>query len=74
MPLGITTSLRLGLDVASKQTANVLGMLPGSDPDLADEVVVFTAHHDHLGVGEPDDTGDRIYNGARDNAWAPPPC
>ena len=49
-------------------TANVLGLLPGSDPKLKDEVVVYTAHHDHLGVGQPDKTGDRIYNGAQDNA------
>lgn len=49
-------------------TANVLGILPGSDPKLRDEVVLFSAHHDHLGIGEPDATGDRIYNGAIDNA------
>jgi Zn-dependent M28 family amino/carboxypeptidase len=42
--------------------------LPGSDPELADEVVIYTAHHDHLGIGVADDTGDTIYNGARDNA------
>jgi Zn-dependent M28 family amino/carboxypeptidase len=30
--------------------------------------VIYTAHHDHLGVGAPDATGDRIYNGALDNA------
>jgi Zn-dependent M28 family amino/carboxypeptidase len=49
----------------------VLGILPGSDPTVADELVVYTAHHDHLGVGEPNPAGDpqdRIYNGARDNA------
>jgi len=50
------------------QTANVLGLLPGSDPELRDEVVVYTAHHDHLGVGKPDAHGDAIYNGALDNA------
>jgi Zn-dependent M28 family amino/carboxypeptidase len=46
----------------------VLGLLPGRDPKLKDEVIVFTAHHDHLGIGEPDARGDRIYNGALDNA------
>jgi Zn-dependent M28 family amino/carboxypeptidase len=40
----------------------------GSDPKLAGEAVVFSAHHDHFGIGEPDATGDRIYHGARDNA------
>jgi Zn-dependent M28 family amino/carboxypeptidase len=68
VPLGITTSLNLGNKIARKTTANVLGLLPGSDPQLKDEVVVYSAHHDHLGVGEPDATGDRIYNGAVDNA------
>jgi Zn-dependent M28 family amino/carboxypeptidase len=46
----------------------VIGRLPGSDPALSDEVVIFTAHHDHLGIGSPDASGDRIYNGALDNA------
>ena len=40
--------------VAATQTANVIGLLPGSDPELRDEVVIYTAHHDHLGIGEPD--------------------
>ena len=68
VPLGITTSI--GMDVAMNraQSANVLGLIPGSDPDLSDEVVVFTAHHDHLGIGTPNDEGDTIYNGAKDNA------
>jgi Zn-dependent M28 family amino/carboxypeptidase len=49
------------------ETANVLGLLRGRDRELADEVVVYTAHHDHLGVGQPDSGGDAIYNGAIDN-------
>ncbi len=69
VPLGVRTSIRftnrLRRDVES---ANVLGVLRGRDPELADEFVVYTAHHDHLGIGEPDATGDRVYNGARDNA------
>jgi Zn-dependent M28 family amino/carboxypeptidase len=45
---------------------NVAGLLPGrSRPD---ETVIYTAHHDHLGIGLPDANGDRIYNGAADNA------
>ncbi|MDJ0657443.1 MAG: M28 family peptidase [Xanthomonadales bacterium] len=69
--LGVTTSITLRNEIAGVQSANVLGLLPGSDPELADEVVVYTAHHDHLGVGLPNfavDAEDRIYNGARDNA------
>jgi Zn-dependent M28 family amino/carboxypeptidase len=68
VPLGITTSLALHNKVERVKTANVAGLLPGSDPKLKDEVVIFTAHHDHLGVGKPDASGDRIYNGAIDNA------
>jgi Zn-dependent M28 family amino/carboxypeptidase len=68
VPLGITTSLTMSNKITKKQTGNVLGLLPGSDPKLKDEVVIYSAHHDHLGVGEPDKTGDKIYNGAVDNA------
>lgn len=51
-------------DVASQ---NVVALLPGADPALKDEYVVFSAHLDHLGVGKPIN-GDAIYNGAMDNA------
>jgi Zn-dependent M28 family amino/carboxypeptidase len=51
----------------SFETANVIGRLPGSDPTLSRQAVLHTAHHDHLGIGEPDETGDRIYHGAIDN-------
>ncbi len=51
---------------------NVIGVLPGSDPDLRNEIVIVGAHYDHLGPGQfgaldPDSTG-RIHNGADDNA------
>jgi hypothetical protein len=46
--------------------ANVVAVLPGSDPALRDEFVVLSAHYDHVGVGTPVD-GDSIYNGADDN-------
>jgi Zn-dependent M28 family amino/carboxypeptidase len=46
---------------------NVVGLLRGSDPALAKEFLVFSAHLDHLGIGTPRD-GDAIYNGALDNA------
>lgn len=45
---------------------NVIGILPGSDPELADQFVLFTAHLDHLPPGESGE--DRIFNGADDNA------
>ena len=65
--LGVTTSIEMDVSISSVETANVLGLIPGSDPVLKDEVVIYTAHHDHLGVGAPNDAGDTIYNGARDN-------
>ncbi len=65
--LGLATSLRLENTVSRTRTANVLGVLPGTDPELAGEYVIYTAHHDHLGVG-PQNGTDNIYNGARDNA------
>jgi Zn-dependent M28 family amino/carboxypeptidase len=66
--LGLTTSLTVQNTVRQVQSANVLGVLPGSDPRLRDEYVVYTAHHDHLGIGVADQSGDTIYNGALDNA------
>jgi Zn-dependent M28 family amino/carboxypeptidase len=69
--LGMKTSFALRNTLARTQSANVLGILRGSDPTLAGELVIYSAHHDHLGVGAPNpssDTKDRIYNGARDNA------
>ena len=57
----ITNILR---NVASK---NVVALLPGSDPKLRNEYVIYTAHWDHLGR-DPRLTGDQIYNGAADNA------
>jgi Zn-dependent M28 family amino/carboxypeptidase len=68
VPLGITTSIDFTTKINRSQTANVYGVLRGSDAKLANEYVVYTAHHDHLGVGEPDAEGDKIFNGAMDNA------
>ncbi|MGB5411402.1 MAG: M28 family peptidase [Woeseiaceae bacterium] len=68
VPLGIKTSVGMDVEITRVQTANVLGLIPGGDPDLRDEVVIYTAHHDHLGIGTPNDDGDAIYNGAYDNA------
>ena len=49
------------------ESRNVLGKIEGSDPQLKDEYVVYTAHWDHFGIGAPVN-GDKIYNGALDNA------
>ena len=68
VPLGITTSLSMDVEITHTASANVLGLITGSDPDLKDEVVIYTAHHDHLGIGKPNAAGDAIYNGAFDNA------
>jgi hypothetical protein len=69
IPLGTTLSIELEGVVRKQNTANVLGLLPGSDPELSDEVLIYMAHHDHLGMGaERDLRGDNIYNGAVDNA------
>ena len=68
IPLGVTTSLRLHSRLRSTTTANVIGVIPGRDPSLRHQAVLYSAHHDHLGKGTADASGDDIYNGARDNA------
>lgn len=54
--------------VEDHRAPNVIGILPGSDPELRNTYVVFSAHFDHVGVDDPDASGDSIYNGADDNA------
>jgi Zn-dependent M28 family amino/carboxypeptidase len=66
--LGVTTSIAFDVKLENTETANVIGLLRGTDPKSRDETMIYTAHHDHLGIGEPDAHGDRIYNGALDNA------
>ena len=68
VPLGVTTSITLDNELTRVQSANVLGLLEGSDPELSKEVVIYTAHHDHLGTDEDPRADDAIYNGALDNA------
>jgi Zn-dependent M28 family amino/carboxypeptidase len=68
VPLGITTSISMDVEINRVKSANLLGLIPGSDPELKDEVVIYTSHHDHLGIGTPNEEGDAIYNGAFDNA------
>ena len=50
-----------------RQSFNVVGMIPGSDPALRHETVIVGAHYDHVGIGRPRE-GDSIYNGADDDA------
>lgn len=65
--------LKLSASLAKKSTrsplvsSNVVGFIEGSDPKLKNEVVVFSAHLDHLGMVK-EKTGDNIFNGAMDNA------
>jgi Zn-dependent M28 family amino/carboxypeptidase len=65
----LTVSIKAKTHVEKKEvfSANVIAKVPGSDPALKNEYVVLSAHIDHLGIGEPIN-GDRIYNGAMDNA------
>jgi Zn-dependent M28 family amino/carboxypeptidase len=67
----VVLSAKLKAHMASNvrhfESNNVLAMLPGSDRNLRDQAVLYTAHYDHLGI-RPDMPGDNIYNGAQDNA------
>ncbi|MCP3732300.1 M28 family metallopeptidase [Sphingomonas sp. MG17] len=65
---GALLAVALKTERKTVTSSNVAGMIPGSDPKLKDEVVVLTAHLDHVGVGKADAKGDTIYNGAMDNA------
>ena len=60
----LAAQLKAGLETI--RSNNVIAWLPGEKHP--DETIVYTAHWDHLGIGRPDATGDRIYNGAQDNA------
>jgi len=65
LPISIRTKAKL--EKRTIESANIIATLPGSDPVLKNEYVVLSAHIDHVGIGEPIN-GDRIYNGAMDNA------
>jgi len=65
---GLTVSLDLQSETKHISSPNVVGKVLGSDPKLRSQFVVYSAHYDHLGVGEPNKDGDKIYNGAYDNA------
>jgi Zn-dependent M28 family amino/carboxypeptidase len=65
LPLRIAS--KVDAKIAELESENVVGVLPGSDPKLRDEYVVLTAHLDHLGIASEGE-GDRLFNGAMDNA------
>ena len=65
--LGIQVRGRITSKIRQLDTRNVAAIVPGSDPKLKEEAVIFSAHWDHLGIGTPVN-GDAIYNGAIDNA------
>jgi Zn-dependent M28 family amino/carboxypeptidase len=67
VPLSVKLRARIASKIRPFESNNVVGMLPGTDPKLKDEAVLYTAHYDHLGI-RPDMSGDNIYNGANDNA------
>ncbi len=67
VPLGFTASMSISSAMRTMASKNVLARMEGSDPTLKDELVIYTAHWDHFGIGDPVN-GDKIYNGALDNA------
>jgi Zn-dependent M28 family amino/carboxypeptidase len=66
--LGLRCSINLKSEVKAVSAPNVVAVYEGADPKLKNEYVVYSAHWDHLGIGEPNKSGDTIYNGAVDNA------
>ncbi|MDP9421897.1 MAG: M28 family metallopeptidase [Pseudomonadota bacterium] len=67
-PVDLKTGLSVNLNAKTEviTSYNVAGRLTGTT--RSDETVIYSAHHDHLGIGQPDANGDRIFNGAVDNA------
>jgi Zn-dependent M28 family amino/carboxypeptidase len=66
-PLTASIQAKTKMKKKAVESANLAARQPGNDPQLKNEFVVLSAHIDHLGIGEPVN-GDRIYNGAMDNA------
>ncbi|HET7712452.1 MAG TPA: M28 family peptidase [Thermoanaerobaculia bacterium] len=67
VPLGAKFTGNIATKIRPFDTANVLAKVAGSDPKLRDQAIVYSGHHDHLGIGKADESGDNIYNGAVDN-------
>jgi Zn-dependent M28 family amino/carboxypeptidase len=68
VPLGYKLTGTIASKLRKFDTGNVVAKLEGSDPTLRGQAIIYTAHHDHFGIGKPDSRGDKIYNGAIDNA------
>ena len=66
-PLPVRVAAHVTVERSKAESPNVVGILPGADPKLKGQYVVFSAHLDHVGVGAPI-RGDSIYNGAMDDA------
>ncbi|MDX5437714.1 MAG: M28 family peptidase, partial [Pontibacter sp.] len=67
VPLKATANFSVENKLREIQSQNVIAKLEGSDPELKNEYVVYSAHWDHLGK-DPSLQGDQVYNGALDNA------
>jgi Zn-dependent M28 family amino/carboxypeptidase len=67
VPLGLRAKITLHNTLQTIDSHNVIAKLTGSDPDLKNTYVVYTAHWDHFGIG-PAVNGDKVYHGAVDNA------
>lgn len=66
VPLGLQLSTTMNVKASFNKSSNVIAKITGTK--RPDEVIIYTAHWDHLGIGRPDQSGDSIYNGALDNA------
>lgn len=66
VPLNLKLSTTMKVQATYNKSYNVIGKITGSKHP--EEVIIYTAHWDHLGIGKPDERGDSIYNGALDNA------
>jgi Zn-dependent M28 family amino/carboxypeptidase len=68
MPTGVRVRARVSSEMREVVTANVVGVLPGSDAARRNEVVILSSHHDHLGVRTGPNGEHLVYHGAYDNA------
>lgn len=66
--LGIVMHAALDSTIRQVEQFNVAGIVPGTDPVLKEQAVIYSAHWDHLGIGTADGTPGQIWNGAVDNA------
>jgi len=66
VPMDLKLSTSVAVKTIFNKSYNVIGKITGTK--RPDEVIIYTAHWDHLGIGKPNETADSIYNGAFDNA------